>query len=98
MDPLGLLFFAGLLGALALAMLQSKPSPPTNRTSTYLAPPQERAKTRPVEQRDAPSPPGRCRCGGTWRRRVNGSTGGKFWGCSNFPRCRNTYHRQKKGL
>ena len=42
-----------------------------------------------------PSPPGRCRkCGGSWARRVNHQTGGRFWGCSNYPRCTNTYDRQ----
>ena len=44
-----------------------------------------------------PSPPGRCReCGGSWMRRVNHQTLGRFWGCSNYPRCTNTYDAQLK--
>jgi len=44
-----------------------------------------------------PSPPGRCKkCGGSWARRVNHQTGGRFWGCSNYPRCTNTYDAQAK--
>ena len=35
-------------------------------------------------------PADRCTCGGTWIRHENSETRGRFWGCSNFPRCSNT--------
>jgi len=31
-----------------------------------------------------------CSCGGTFIVRVNKSNGSKFWGCSRFPKCKNT--------
>lgn len=43
------------------------------------------------------TPPGRCnKCRGSWVRRENYTTGGRFWGCSNYPRCTNTYDAQVK--
>lgn len=38
----------------------------------------------------APQPDDRCTCGGKWIRRENGGSGGRFWGCSNYPRCHKT--------
>jgi ssDNA-binding Zn-finger/Zn-ribbon topoisomerase 1 len=38
----------------------------------------------------APQPSDHCPCGGTWIRRENSDTHGRFWGCSNYPRCENT--------
>lgn len=39
-------------------------------------------------------PPGRCPlCGGVWVRRINQTTSGRFWGCSGYPRCKNTWIR-----
>lgn len=43
------------------------------------------------------TPPGRCNiCRGSWTRRENQLTGGRFWGCSNFPRCTNTFDAQAR--
>jgi hypothetical protein len=39
------------------------------------------------EPRDEPTCP---KCGGSMVRRVRGSDGAVFWGCSDFPRCRGT--------
>lgn len=33
---------------------------------------------------------GSCDCGGHAVKRHNSKTGEPFWGCSNFPKCRNT--------
>jgi restriction system protein len=35
------------------------------------------------------------RCGIKMVRRVNPTTGEEFWGCINFPRCRNIIHIRK---
>lgn len=51
--------------------------------------PDSPATRSPVVDR-APQPADGCPCGGRWTRRENGATGGRFWGCSNFPRCSNT--------
>ena len=33
-------------------------------------------------------PTDRCTCGGTWIKRTNSATGGVFFSCSNYPRCK----------
>ena len=40
-------------------------------------------------------PTDKCECGGNWVKHVNKSSGGRFFGCSNFPRCDNTRDRQQ---
>ncbi len=35
-------------------------------------------------------PTDRCSCGGTWVKRVNSESGGQFFSCSKFPRCKKT--------
>ena len=32
-------------------------------------------------------PTDRCSCGGSWIKRANVETGGRFFSCSNYPRC-----------
>lgn len=32
----------------------------------------------------------RCSCGGSWVKRENSDTGGRFFGCSRYPRCKKT--------
>lgn len=34
-------------------------------------------------------------CGGNWTKYSNRTTGGKFFGCSNYPKCDNTRDRQQ---
>jgi ssDNA-binding Zn-finger/Zn-ribbon topoisomerase 1 len=43
-------------------------------------------------------PDDRCQCGGSWVKHVNSVTGGRFFGCSNYPRCTNTRDRQERLL
>lgn len=43
-------------------------------------------------------PDDRCQCGGSWVKHVNSITGGRFFGCSNYPRCTNTRDRQERLL
>lgn len=47
---------------------------------------------------DSPAPLDSCRCGGTWIRKVNAATGGRFWGCSRFPACKNTRESTQPGM
>jgi ssDNA-binding Zn-finger/Zn-ribbon topoisomerase 1 len=35
-------------------------------------------------------PSDRCSCGGSWVKRENSDTGGRFFSCSRYPKCRNT--------
>jgi ssDNA-binding Zn-finger/Zn-ribbon topoisomerase 1 len=35
-------------------------------------------------------PSDRCSCGGSWVKRENSETGGRFFSCSRYPKCRNT--------
>lgn len=39
---------------------------------------------------DGFQPEDRCICGGKWLKRENNETGGRFFSCSNYPRCRYT--------
>ena len=40
-------------------------------------------------------PSDRCECGGNWVKHVNKVNGGRFFGCSRYPRCENTRDKQK---
>ena len=40
-------------------------------------------------------PTDRCECGGEWVKHVNKVNGGRFFGCSRYPRCENTRDKQK---
>jgi ssDNA-binding Zn-finger/Zn-ribbon topoisomerase 1 len=60
----------------------ARPSPPAATTYQY--------QPSPVVVDRAPQPKDQCSCGGRWIRRENSETGGRFWSCSNFPRCNNT--------
>lgn len=40
-------------------------------------------------------PSDRCeQCGGAWIKHVNKKNGGRFFGCANYPRCKNTRDKQ----
>ena len=41
------------------------------------------------EHRPCFDPEGGCSCGGQAVKRINKRTGEAFWGCSEFPKCRN---------
>jgi ssDNA-binding Zn-finger/Zn-ribbon topoisomerase 1 len=40
--------------------------------------------------RDGFQPDDRCSCGGTWVKRENRETGGRFFSCSRYPKCKNS--------
>ena len=40
-------------------------------------------------------PTDNCECGGEWVKHVNKTTGGRFFGCSRYPRCENTRDKQQ---
>ena len=40
-------------------------------------------------------PNDKCECGGEWVKHVNKTTGGRFFGCSRYPRCENTRDKQQ---
>lgn len=70
---------------------QSRRMPPPPRfTSSATAKPQPAHTPRHAVSDRAPQPDDRCTCGGQWIRRENGDSGGRFWGCSNYPRCHKT--------
>jgi ssDNA-binding Zn-finger/Zn-ribbon topoisomerase 1 len=83
---LGFFLFAGSKGS---APSRRPPSATSSYTNTSKASPAAVATRPPVVDR-APQPTDGCPCGGRWIRKENGATGGRFWGCSNFPRCGNT--------
>lgn len=78
----------------------------SGRSSTQLPPPQTRvsgsAGNPPVTKSssgvitDGFQPEDRCICGGKWVKRENSSTGGRFFACSNYPRCRYTRDQVQK--
>jgi hypothetical protein len=37
----------------------------------------------------------KCECGGEWVKHVNKTNGGRFFGCSRYPRCSNTRDKQQ---
>ena len=39
-------------------------------------------------------PVDRCECGGEWVKHVNKINGGRFFGCSRYPQCKNTREKQ----
>lgn len=41
-------------------------------------------------------PNDRCTCGGSWIKRGNSETGGRFFSCSNYPRCKNSREKVLK--
>lgn len=41
-------------------------------------------------------PSDRCSCGGTWIKHENRKTGGRFFGCSRYPTCKNTRDKQER--
>lgn len=41
-------------------------------------------------------PDDRCSCGGTWVKRENRETGGRFFSCSNYPTCKNSREKVLK--
>lgn len=41
-------------------------------------------------------PSDRCSCGGTWIKHENRKTGGRFFGCSRYPACKNTRDKQER--
>ena len=38
----------------------------------------------------------KCSCGGTWIKHENRKTGGRFFGCSRYPACKNTRDKQER--
>ena len=67
-----------------------RPTPPTGASSaTPAVTGSEYPRTTPVLD-GAPQPEDDCPCGGRWIRRENSDTNGRFWLCSNYPRCTNT--------
>lgn len=41
-------------------------------------------------------PADKCPCGGTWIKHQNRNTGGRFFGCSRYPKCKNTRDKQER--
>lgn len=41
-------------------------------------------------------PSDKCSCGGTWIKHENRKTGGRFFGCSRYPSCKNTRDKQER--
>ena len=64
------------------AAIKPPASAPTSTTVAY--------QRKPAVADGAPQPNDLCPCGGRWSRRENSDTGGRFWGCANYPRCKNT--------
>jgi ssDNA-binding Zn-finger/Zn-ribbon topoisomerase 1 len=44
----------------------------------------------PSSPRGSFRPADKCSCGGTWVKRENSETGGRFFSCSRYPTCKNT--------
>lgn len=86
--------------------MRAAPSPPeqnlilpTPPVSTSSGPSQTfRVSSTPSEfKRSAEGfiPTDRCeKCGGAWIKHVSKENGGRFFGCANYPRCKNTRDRQ----
>lgn len=81
---------------------QASPRPAANPVSPLTQP---LTSGRPIGQRTPPPsgdftrstqgfmPEDQCPCGGRWIKHVNRSNGGRFFGCSRYPACRNTRDR-----
>jgi hypothetical protein len=63
-------------------------STPTNKTTTF--------QTSGNVIKDGFQPSDRCTCGGSWIKRGNSETGGRFFSCSNYPRCKNSREKVLK--
>lgn len=76
--------------------------PPRSSTGATTAPGAQSSSSTPespfVRSTTGFIPRDRCQCGGSWVKHVNSVTGGRFFGCSNYPRCTNTRDRQERLL
>ena len=73
---------------------QSNPTPSKQLTSTSSA---TRSETTGEFKRSSEGfiPSDRCeKCGGAWVKHVSKENGGRFFGCANYPRCKNTRDKQ----
>ena len=76
------------------------PSPPIKNTKTYSPGSESQRSSYSTTGEFSRStegfiPADNCECGGEWIKHVNKSTGGRFFGCSRYPRCENTRDKQQ---
>jgi hypothetical protein len=81
------------------------PSTPNSSNQSVLIPPKRLTSTQTATRSETTGefkrslegfiPSDRCECGGNWVKHVNKVNGGKFFGCSRYPRCKNTRDKQK---
>ena len=89
-----------------LIYLGSKsPSTPKSSNQSIMIPPKQLTSTNTAARSETTGefkrssegfiPSDRCEeCGGTWVKHVNKVNGGRFFGCANYPRCKNTRDKQ----
>jgi len=75
-------------------------SPPTAKSGTQTNSPQGKPTSYSTTGEFSRSnkgfiPSDGCDCGGQWVKHVNKTTGGRFFGCSRYPRCDNTRDKQQ---
>jgi ssDNA-binding Zn-finger/Zn-ribbon topoisomerase 1 len=89
-----------------LIYLGSKsPSSPKSSNQSILIPPKRLTSTQTATRSETTGefkrssegfiPSDRCeKCGGAWVKHVSKENGGRFFGCANYPRCKNTRDKQ----
>lgn len=89
-----------------LIYLGSKsPSTPKSSSQSVVIPPKQQVPTSTAARREVTGefkrssegyiPSDRCeKCGGAWVKHVSKENGGRFFGCANYPRCKNTRDKQ----